>query len=84
MIQGRGSTFGITTSATMKTYPSPELVQLSFAIFATDPAPNSTAVMEMNAYLLSQFPSLMDARLTGYTFLMPPGSASPLSDTGNI
>lgn len=81
MAPGGGSTFGLITSATTKTCPSPELVQLSFASFATDPAPNSTALLEMNAYLFSQFPSLMDVSLTGYASLISLCSTGPPSNT---
>lgn len=57
------------TSATIKTFPSPKLVFLTFVIYApATPDPNNTAdIMEMAAYVLGQCPHLMDVGLTGYT-----------------
>lgn len=69
--QGGGSTFGVITSATVQTHPSPQLIEMLFAIVTPGPASNSSIAMDMAAYALGNFPSLMDAGLTGYTFLFP-------------
>ncbi|KAL2017376.1 hypothetical protein VTK56DRAFT_2256 [Thermocarpiscus australiensis] len=64
---GGGSTFGIVTSVTMKTFPTPQLVQLNLAIATTDLS-NPRRTFDMVAYVLSQFPSLGDQGFAGYSY----------------
>ncbi|KAK3330477.1 hypothetical protein B0H66DRAFT_63722 [Apodospora peruviana] len=63
---GGGSTFGILTSATIKTFPSPKLLHLELVIATTDT--KNLTIFDMVAYFLSQFPSLGDQGLSGYSF----------------
>lgn len=53
------STSGVIASATMKT--------LLFAVVTPSPASNSSAVVDLNAFLLGKLPSLMDAGISEYT-----------------
>jgi hypothetical protein len=57
------------TSVTMKTHPSPQIVNYSFSIGTTDTT--SPAFYDMLAYLLSQYPSLADAGVSGYSYWTP-------------
>lgn len=67
---GGGGTFGVMTSVTMLTHPTPSLESLSFAIGAPDlPSSPDPKVWEMIPYLLSHFPSLGDAGVAGYTYI---------------
>lgn len=69
------------TSVTVKTHPSPPLVSVELLLAALDPGPYASSVPDVIAYLLSQFPSLGDAGLTGYTFIVS-GFPNPF-DGGN-
>ncbi|KAK3336432.1 hypothetical protein B0T19DRAFT_38823 [Cercophora scortea] len=69
---GGGSTFGVLTSITVKTYPTPQIVNLILALATTDI--QSPSVFDMVAYILSQFPHLGDQGLSGYAFIF---SATP-------
>jgi hypothetical protein len=69
--QGGGSTFGIMTSVTMKAYPSPSILSMSFGIETTA---DNTHAFDMVAYMLGQFPSLVDAGVSGYPIIL---KASP-------
>ncbi|EPE10440.1 fad binding domain-containing protein [Ophiostoma piceae UAMH 11346] len=63
---GGGSTFGVMTSVTMKIFPSPEIVGMTFWIAAS--ADNANA-FDMIAYVVSQFPHLADAGISGYPII---------------
>ncbi|KAK3943095.1 6-hydroxy-D-nicotine oxidase [Diplogelasinospora grovesii] len=77
---GGGSTFGILTSVTMKTFPSPQIVNLEFIIVTGNIG--SPSIFEMIAYVLGQFPSLGDQGLAGYSFFFP-ALSNPLEGGGN-
>ncbi|KAK3310815.1 uncharacterized protein B0T15DRAFT_50990 [Chaetomium strumarium] len=79
---GGGSTFGVMTSVTMKTYPSPKIESVLVGIVTTDVA-NPRAIFDMTAYVLGQFPSLGDQGLSGYAYFSP-GILSTLPGTSNI
>jgi hypothetical protein len=64
---GGGSTFGILTSLTLKTYSTPSISTRIVMVVTTDNTNPST--FDMVAYVLSQFPSLGDNGLSGYSFL---------------
>ncbi|KAF7557179.1 hypothetical protein G7Z17_g865 [Cylindrodendrum hubeiense] len=61
---GGGSTFGVITAVTLKTHPSPKLLSSSWMLL-TDP--DAPFLYDAIAYTLSQFPSLGDAGLSGYS-----------------
>ncbi|KAK3387405.1 hypothetical protein B0H63DRAFT_469968 [Podospora didyma] len=63
---GGGSTFGVLLSATVKSYPSPEIVSVSFIAVASSPYSPSTA--SLVAYLLSQFPYFASHNMSGALF----------------
>ncbi|EFY84258.1 FAD binding domain-containing protein [Metarhizium acridum CQMa 102] len=63
---GGGSTFGVITSITLKAHPSPRMFAISFMALIQ---PNSTNYSDIVTYLVSQVPSLMDAGLSGYSFV---------------
>ncbi len=51
----------------MKTYPTPKIEQLTLALATTEVA-NPRPIFDMIAYVLSQFPSLGDDGLSGYSY----------------
>lgn len=57
------------TSVTIKTFPTPELTDLDFAIVTLADSPSASSTFDLIAYFLSQFPSLSGQGLSGYTFL---------------
>jgi hypothetical protein len=61
--QGGGTTFGVVTALTIKTYPSPKMIQWDLQFFVP---PNATYFWDVVAYVFSQFPTLGDAGLAGY------------------
>jgi hypothetical protein len=63
---GGGSTFGVLTSVTMKTFPSPRVSTLNFAVStsATNPA-----AFDMITYILGQYPALADSGISGYPII---------------
>ncbi|RFN43426.1 6-hydroxy-d-nicotine oxidase [Fusarium flagelliforme] len=65
---GGGSTFGVITSLTLKVYPTPKISATTFTIGTSADAPFK---YDLLAYILSQFPSLADAGLSGYSSLSP-------------
>jgi hypothetical protein len=82
---GGGSTFGVMTSVTIRTYPTPQLTNLflTLATFNT----SSPRVWDMVAYVLSQFPSLGDKGISGYSYLFNipnPLGAGPATVSGMI
>lgn len=54
---------------TVKTFPSPSLVNYLYVIGTTDYT--SPVFWDMIAYVISQFPSLGDAGVTGYSYWYP-------------
>jgi len=64
--QGGGSTFGVLTSVTIKTIPSPQVTTLDFA-FST--AAESPHAFDAIAYFVSKFPDLADAGVSGYPII---------------
>lgn len=76
--QGGGSTFGVITSVTLKTHPSPKILGLLYGII-TDP--QETIVYDLITYILSQTPYLMAQGLSGYN-LITRDMATPLQLPG--
>jgi hypothetical protein len=64
----------------MKTFPSPQIVNLDFVIATGNIG--SPSVFEMIAYVLGQFPSLGDQGLAGYSYFFP-ALSNPLGGGGN-
>ena len=69
MQQGGGSTFGVITSVTVKTFPTPKVISYQGTITTTNVS--DPAIWDMVAYVLGQFPSLGDKGLTGYAYFFP-------------
>ncbi|CAM1510668.1 Fc.00g010030.m01.CDS01 [Cosmosporella sp. VM-42] len=63
---GGGSTFGVLTSITLKTHPTPK-IRSSMVLFVT--VPEAPFIYDLFAYALSKFPSLAHAGLSGYTYM---------------
>ncbi|PTB44833.1 uncharacterized protein TrAFT101_000301 [Trichoderma asperellum] len=63
---GGGSTFGIITSATLKSYPSPKVTGVTIMII-TDP--KESFVFDLITYIVSQMPSLMKQGFSGYNII---------------
>ena len=66
--QGGGSTFGVTTSVTFKTHPTPPLLNMVVMVITTNVS--SPSVFPAVSYLVSQFPSLGDQGLSGYSYML--------------
>jgi hypothetical protein len=64
---GGGSTFGVMTSVTIRTHPTPQLTNLFLTLASFDV--ESPRVWDMVAYVLGQLPSLGDKGLSGYSYL---------------
>ncbi|KAM7209625.1 FAD-binding domain containing protein [Naviculisporaceae sp. PSN 640] len=82
---GGGSTFGVVTSVTTKTYPTPSISHVEFALLTSET--NNPSLFEMIAYIHSQFPLLGDAGLSGYAFFfqaIPNPSDGGVSQIGGI
>ncbi|CAK7200273.1 hypothetical protein SEUCBS139899_002964 [Sporothrix eucalyptigena] len=60
---GGGSTFGVLTSVTMTLIPSPEIMGMTFWIGT---GADNTQAFDMLAWVVSQFPDLADAGISGY------------------
>ncbi|KAL8378057.1 hypothetical protein RB595_008650 [Gaeumannomyces hyphopodioides] len=60
---GGGSTFGVLTSITIGTVPSPQMIGLRFSITTEAANPH---VFDMVAYFLSRVPDLLEAGVSGY------------------
>ncbi|KAK1758511.1 hypothetical protein QBC47DRAFT_143717 [Echria macrotheca] len=73
---GGGSTFGILTSTTLLTFPTPHLTSTITALYT--PNLSSPNLFPMLAYILSQLPSLSDAGVSGYASFFT-NMTSPLS-----
>ncbi|KAL2149832.1 hypothetical protein VTH82DRAFT_7508 [Thermothelomyces myriococcoides] len=65
---GGGSTFGVLTSISMTTFATPRIESVLFALTTTD-LTDHRPIFDMSAYILSQFPSLGDQGLSGYSFI---------------
>jgi len=66
---GGGSTFGILSSVTVKTVPSPQMLTYNF--FITTPPANVDVLLDVFTYMTSQFPYLSSQNLSGYTYIYP-------------
>ncbi|KAJ4298635.1 hypothetical protein N0V88_003666 [Collariella sp. IMI 366227] len=77
---GGGSTFGIITSLTMLTHPTPKLDTVTL-IIATSDISRQRTIFSMVAYVLSTFPRLADAGMSGYNYFFS-SFPNPL-DNGN-
>ncbi|KAI1809726.1 FAD-binding domain-containing protein [Poronia punctata] len=62
---GGGSTFGVMTSVTLKTHPTPKVVAANLAIASLDLS--APWVWDMAGYILSQFPYLDKHGVSGYS-----------------
>jgi len=65
-MQGGGSTFGVLTSVTLKTIPSPEVVTMAFQFTTLADNPHA---FDAITYFVSQFPTLGDAGVSGYPII---------------
>ena len=65
--QGGASTFGVVTSVTMTIFPSPKVLSLDFAISGLADNPNAFSML---AYVLSRFPALDRAGISGYPLII--------------
>ncbi|KAM3553933.1 hypothetical protein ARSEF4850_006693 [Beauveria asiatica] len=63
---GGGSTFGVVTSFTVKTVPSPKMTVAQFVAFTV---PGSPVLSDLLGYVGAQSPALMSAGLSGYDFI---------------
>ncbi|OTB12777.1 hypothetical protein K445DRAFT_320576 [Daldinia sp. EC12] len=64
---GGGSTFGVMTSVTVTTYPSPKAVGATVTILS--PEVNAPYYADLAGYLLSQFPYLDSKGISGYSIV---------------
>lgn len=62
---GGGSTFGVMTSVTLATHPSPQVVGMDMALLTSDL--DATYIWDMVGYLLSQYPYLDSKGISGYS-----------------
>ncbi|KAK0655897.1 hypothetical protein B0T16DRAFT_315247 [Cercophora newfieldiana] len=62
---GGGSSFGILTSLTLRTHPTPGISSRTVVILNPD---QNTSTFDVVAYVLSKFPSLGDSGLSGYSY----------------
>ncbi|KAI9151986.1 FAD-binding, type 2 [Paramyrothecium foliicola] len=82
---GGGSTFGIITSLTLKTYPSPSILSVDWS--ATAPA-DASFKYDLITYILSEFKGWMDNGLSGYNSIFDnipnpsPAPSSPVNVSG--
>ncbi|OCL06355.1 FAD-binding domain-containing protein [Glonium stellatum] len=80
---GGGSTFGVMTSVTLKTFPAPTIT--AYIVNITAPA-DLDAFWSTMAYVLSQYPYLSDNGASGYTYMNPQQTSTngtnPSSFTG--
>ncbi|KAK4244849.1 hypothetical protein C7999DRAFT_34832, partial [Corynascus novoguineensis] len=65
---GGVSTFGVLTSVTMKTHPTPN-IEAATVILMTPDVADPRPIFDMTAYVVSQLPDLGDQGLAGYTFI---------------
>ncbi|KAH7329662.1 hypothetical protein B0I35DRAFT_487662 [Stachybotrys elegans] len=60
---GGGSTFGVITSITLQTHPSPSILSVSWAAITSSEA---SFALDFVTYLMSQLPYLSDSGFSGY------------------
>ncbi|KAI0965734.1 hypothetical protein F4678DRAFT_467282 [Xylaria arbuscula] len=82
---GGGSTFGIMTSVTIATHPTPKLVAGIIGIVSTDL--EAPWIWDMVGYIASQLPYIMEKDVSGYALfspnlLSPDGNNSTLNYAG--
>ncbi|KAK2592435.1 hypothetical protein QQS21_009851 [Conoideocrella luteorostrata] len=63
---GGGSTFGVVTSVTLRTVPSPKITAFFWLVSIKAKSPSYGAII---SYIISQLPTLMDAGLSGYGYI---------------
>ncbi|RFU71833.1 fad binding domain-containing [Trichoderma arundinaceum] len=63
---GGGSTFGVITSVTLKTHPSPKILSVAFMII-TDP--KESFVLDLITFVTTQIPNLMKQGISGYNIV---------------
>ncbi|KAK7914628.1 hypothetical protein PG985_012331 [Apiospora marii] len=66
---GGGSTFGVMTSVTMRTYPSPSMLRVY--LWIASPEAGKEWFWDMLGYVLSQFPHLDRQGVAGYSTVHP-------------
>ncbi|KAI0453359.1 FAD-binding domain-containing protein [Xylaria acuta] len=66
---GGGSTFGVMTSVTLTTYPTPKVVAGLIGFLSLDL--NAPWIWDMVGYLVSSFPYLVSKGVSGYAFFTP-------------
>lgn len=83
---GGGSTFGVITSMTMKTHPSPKITQASLIVSAQLDDP---ILPDLMGYMASQATYLLNSGVSGYSYIghnmsspSPPGSGLPSAISG--
>jgi FAD/FMN-containing dehydrogenase len=84
---GGGSTFGVMTSVTVRTHPTPQITNLFLILASFDTV--GPRVWDMVAYVISRFPALGDAAgLSGYSYLFNtipnPLGAGPATVSGML
>ncbi|KAI0112949.1 FAD-binding domain-containing protein [Daldinia grandis] len=77
---GGGSTFGVMTSVTLTTYPSPTVVGATVSILS--PEINAPYFAEVAGYLLSQYPYLDSKGISGYSIVSSNFSYPGVPTTG--
>jgi hypothetical protein len=80
---GGGSTFGVMTNVTLKTYPTPSVAVLSLQLTMSSATDN---IWDMAAYILSQYPSLSNKTISADPQIaaIPSGNATTLYFIGNF
>lgn len=85
---GGGSTFGVITSLTMKTFPSPRTTQVGLIVLAK---PGDPILPDVIGYIASQIPYLMNSGVSGYSYVgpnlqnpLPPGTGLPPQIAGML
>jgi hypothetical protein len=71
---GGGGTFGVITSATIKTYPTPPYAVLEITALMSSASEN---YWDMMTYLLSQYPYLSNQGISGYPYVLPEYEVAP-------
>ncbi|KAL2112209.1 hypothetical protein VUR80DRAFT_8269 [Thermomyces stellatus] len=83
---GGGSTFGVLTSVTLRTIPSPKMLHMLFSFGTASTAPN---IPEIQALFLSKVPELSDGGASGYVWISnalenPEGENSELPELAGV
>ncbi|KAI0854513.1 FAD-binding domain-containing protein [Xylaria cubensis] len=66
---GGGSTFGVMTSVTLQTHPTPQIMAANLAIGSLNLS--EPWIWDLNGYILSQFPYLDRHGVSGYSVVTP-------------